>query len=172
MLFLILVGFLALLFALQTTWLDLFSFAGVTPDLALVFVVYCGIHLQRNAGMGMGMAVGFLQDCLSGDLLGINTLSKGLTGFFFCTLKDKILVQGIVPISFFLIVASLFDGFIFYMVHSILLEGEVIANFWFPNIFIYVIYNAVAGLVLFSVFDVFKKWIMKKIPNQVLRPTL
>ncbi len=172
MLFFILIAYLITLFAIQTTWLDLFSFAGVTPDLALIFVVYCGINLQKNAGVGMGLAVGFIQDCLSGGLLGVNTLSKSLIGFFFSTLKDKIIVEGVIPVVFFLVTSSLFDGFVYYAVLVTLLNGEVSPEFLFPHFFVYFVYNALAGLVLFYVFDINKKWIMKKFPNHILRPSL
>ena len=80
--------FFILLFSLQTTLLKSFSFSGVTPDLILIVVVYCGINFTKNSGMGLSVLVGFVQDCLSGGLLGVNTLSKGLVGIFFSTLKD------------------------------------------------------------------------------------
>ena len=94
MLLLILIIYLVLVFSIQTSILGLVSVAGVTPDLALIFVVYCGIHFQRNAGVGAGFLVGLLQDFLSGRLLGVNTLSKSLIGFFFSTLKQKLYVLG------------------------------------------------------------------------------
>ena len=80
------------LFSAQTTWLELFSFGGVTPDLALVWVVYCGVRYSRTVGVGAGVFIGLVQDSLSGGLLGVNTLSKGLIGYFFSTLKDKFFV--------------------------------------------------------------------------------
>ena len=158
-------------FAVQTTWLRHLSFAGVTPDLALIFVVYCGIHFKGRRGIGAGFVVGLLQDCLSGGLLGVNTLSKSLVGFFFSTLKDKIIVEGLVPICFFLFAASLLDGVIFNIVRVTLLKGQVTTGFLFPSLFIYGIYNALAGLILFYVLDLNRKWILRKFPNHFLRPS-
>ena len=103
-----------ILFSIQTTWLGLFSVGGVVPDLALIWVVYCGVRFPKNIGIGSGVATGILQDSLSGGLLGVNTLSKSFIGLFFSALKDKIFVEGVIPVAFFLILSSLFDGLVFY----------------------------------------------------------
>ena len=158
------------LFSVQTTLLDIFSLGGVTPDLALIFVVYCGVHFQRNGGVGAGVIIGFVQDCLSGGLLGINTLSKGLAGLFFSVLKDKIVVEGFVPISFFIFTVSLLDGMAYFIILSSLTTAQVKEGVLLFHMFVFGIYNSAAGLLLFYLLDKGRQWINHKIPNQVLRP--
>ena len=158
------------LFSVQTTFLEIFSLGGVTPDLALIFVVYCGVHFQRNGGIGAGVVIGFVQDCLSGGLLGINTLSKGLTGLFFSVLKDKIVVEGFIPISFFIFIASLLDGMAHFIISSSLTAAQIKEGVILFQIFIFGIYNSAAGLLMFYLLDKGRQWINHKIPNQILRP--
>ena len=158
------------LFSVQTALLDIFSLGGVTPDLALIFVVYCGVHFQRNGGIGAGVIIGFVQDCLSGGLLGINTLSKGLAGLFFSVLKDKIVVEGFVPISFFIFTVSLLDGMAYFIILSSLTTAQVKEGVLLFHMFVFGIYNSAAGLLLFYLLDKGRQWINHKIPNQVLRP--
>ncbi len=158
------------LFSVQTTLLDIFSLGGVTPDLALIFVVYCGVHFQRNGGIGAGVIIGLVQDCLSGGLLGINTLSKGLAGLFFSVLKDKIVVEGFIPISFFIFTASLLDGMIYFVISTSLTAAQAKEGILLIRMFAFGIYNSVAGLLLFYLLDKGRQWINHKIPNQVLRP--
>ena len=164
--FLVVIG----LFSVQITFLEIFSLGGVTPDLALIFAIYCGVHFQRNGGIGAGIIIGFVQDCLSGGLLGINTLSKGLAGLFFSVLKDKIVVEGFIPISFFLFTASLLDGMIYFIVLLSLTAAQVKAGILLFQMFVFGIYNSAAGLLLFYLLDKGRQWINHKIPNQVLRP--
>ncbi len=166
----ILFVFFLMVFSAQTVFLDLFSFGGVRPDLILILAVYCGIHFQGNAGIGMGCALGLVQDCLSGGLLGVNTLSKGLIGYFFSVLKNKIMVDGVIPISFFLALSSLFDAMLFSLVWTLLLKGDSSNSYLFSKIFIYAGYNALIGPILFFVCNRGKKWITHKFPNQVFRP--
>jgi len=158
------------LLSVQTTLLDIFALGGVTPDLALIFVVYCGVHFQRNGGIGAGVIIGFVQDCLSGGLLGINTLSKGLAGLFFSVLKDKIVVEGFVPISFFIFTVSLLDGMAYFIILSSLTTAQVKEGVLLFHMFVFGIYNSAAGLLLFYLLDKGRQWINHKIPNQVLRP--
>ena len=158
------------LFSVQTTFLKIFSLGGVTPDLALIFAIYCGVHFQRNGGIGAGIIIGFVQDCLSGGLLGVNTLSKGLAGLFFSVLKDKIVVEGFIPISFFLFTASLLDGMIYFIILLSLTAAQVKAGILLFHMFVFGIYNSAAGLLLFYLLDKGRQWINHKIPNQVLRP--
>jgi rod shape-determining protein MreD len=160
---------LLILFSTQTTFLENFSIAGVTPDLILIFVVYCGINLRGSRGIGIGFAVGLIQDCLSGRLLGVNTLSKSLIALFFSALKDKIMVEGVLAIFLFTITASLLDGIIYYLVLITLFKGEVPGSFLFSSLPVYALYNGCVGPVLFYFLDANRKWVLRKLPNSYLR---
>ncbi len=153
------------LFSAQTTWLEIFSFGGVTPDLILVWVVYCGVRYSRSSGIGAGIALGLAQDSLSGGLLGVNTLSKSLIAYFFSTLKNKFYVEGMIPIGIFLIVSSIFDGLVFYFSMGTILKGEVASSFLYQSLPIYSIYNALIGPFMFVVLDKIDDWLQPKMSN-------
>ncbi|MFQ5451412.1 MAG: rod shape-determining protein MreD [Nitrospinaceae bacterium] len=169
MFFVIQILLILVLFSVQTTLLQFFSFAGVTPDLALIFVVFSAIQFRGNLGIGMGFMVGLIQDCLSGGLLGANTLSKSLVAFFFSTLKDKIIVEGFLPIFLFIITASLMDGLIGYLVLVTLLKGAIPGKFLISTLPVYAVYNALVGPVLFYILGGIRKWILDKFPNHYIR---
>jgi rod shape-determining protein MreD len=154
-----------ILFSIQTTWLSMFSIGGVVPDLALIWVVYCGVHCSRGMGIGTGIATGILQDSLSGGLLGVNTLSKSFIGFFFSALKDKFYVEGVIPVAFFLILSSLFDGLVFYFSMNTVLKGEVASSFLYQSLPAYSIYNGMVGPILFLVFNRLNNWLKSKMPD-------
>ncbi|MFQ5673451.1 MAG: rod shape-determining protein MreD [Nitrospinales bacterium] len=157
--------FLILLFAVQTTWLGLFSVAGVTPDLALIFALYCGIYFQGNTGVALAGATGFLQDCLSGGLLGVNMLSKSLIGLFISNLKDQLLLENIPTVCLLLALAAFFDGLVYYAVSAILLKGGMPEGFFLTSLPVFAVYNAVAGPLLFLVLNRIKKRFQRKNPT-------
>ena len=152
-----------ILFSVQTTWLGKFSIGGVIPDLVLIWVVYCGVNYSRTIGIGSGIVMGILQDSLSGGLLGLNTLSKSFIGFFFAALKDKFFVEGLVPVAFFLVASSLFDGLVFYFSMNTVLKGEVTSSFLYQSLPAYSIYNGIVGPVLFLLFNQFNNWLKSRI---------
>ena len=168
MIYLIFALVLFFLFSVQTTLLGMFSLAGVTPDLILIVAVYCGIHSKKNSGIWLAILVGFFQDCLSGGLLGVNSLSKGLAGLFFCALKDKIILEGTIPISFFVFVTSLVDSMIYFLAMTSLLGGQPKAGFFFSSVILFGIYNAVIAPFLFYMFDKGRKWVNLRFSSQAL----
>ena len=158
-----------ILLSIQTTLLGMFSIGGVVPDLALIWVVYCGVHCSRTMGIGSGIVMGILQDSLSGGLLGLNTLSKSFIGLFFVTLKDKFFIEGAIPVAFFLVIASLFDGLVFYFSMNTVLEGEVASSFLYQSLPAYSIYNGIVGPVLFLLFNQFNNWLKSKISDPYMK---
>ena len=159
-----------ILFSIQTTWLEMFSVGGVIPDLALIWVVYCCVHCSRAMGIGSGIVMGILQDSLSGGLLGVNTLSKSFIGFFFATLKDKFYVEGVIPIAFFLILSSLFDGLVFYFSMNTVLKGEVASSFLYQSLPVYCIYNGLVGPIIFLVLNGLNNWLKSKMRDPYMNP--
>jgi rod shape-determining protein MreD len=159
-----------ILFAIQTTWLGMFSIGGVDPDLALIWVVYCGVHCSRSMGIGSGVVTGILQDSLSGGLLGVNTLSKSFIGFFFAALKDKFYVEGVIPVAFFIVASSLFDGLVFYLSMNTVLKGEVASSFLYQSLPAYSIYNGIVGPILFLLLDQLNNWLKAKTSDPYMNP--
>jgi len=157
------------LFSAQTTWLNLFSFGGVTPDLALIWVVYCGVGCSHAGGIGAGIFIGLIQDSLSGGLFGVNTLSKGLIGYFFSTLKDKFFVEGAIPIGIFLIVSSVFDGLVYYLAMGTILKGDVASSFLYQSLPVFSLYNALMGPVMFLALDKIEKRLNSNKPSSFRR---
>jgi len=165
MVYAVLLIYFVLVFSFQTTLLDMFSVGGVTPDLALILALYFAIILRGDAGTVAGVAIGFIEDCFSGGLLGVNTLSKGIIGFVFTTLRKKIVVEGFVPIGIFLLGASIFDGLVFYLTSVFLFKAETSLAFLFPKLIIYALYNAAMGPPLFYVFNLNRKWLARRFPS-------
>ena len=159
-----------ILFSIQTTWLEMFSVGGVIPDLALIWVVYCCVHCSRAMGIGSGIVMGILQDSLSGGLLGVNTLSKSFIGFFFATLKDKFYAEGVIPIAFFVILSSLFDGLVFYFSMNTVLKGEVASSFLYQSLPVYSIYNGLVGPIIFLVLNGLNNWLKSKMRDPYMNP--
>ena len=153
-----------LLFAMQTSLLSHFSVGGATLDLALILSVYCGVLLRGDRGIWVGFSIGLVQDCLSGGLLGVNTLSKSIIGFTFSRLKDKLMVEGFVPISIILFAASFFDGLVYYLALITLLKAQIPFSFLFNTLPMYAMINALVGPILFFFLNWSAKRILRKFP--------
>jgi rod shape-determining protein MreD len=65
---------------------------GAGMDLTLMVVVYIAITRGKVAGMTTGLVLGYLQDALSGGILGVNGLSRILAGYTGGYLKNKFFI--------------------------------------------------------------------------------
>ncbi len=78
----VLYGLLLLgLVPVQTTILDHVGIGGLRPDLVLVAAVLIGFTMGPFEGLLMGLALGFVQDFFSASQLGLNLVTKGVSGF-------------------------------------------------------------------------------------------
>ncbi len=164
MIFLVFIVVYIILFPLQTSLLSAFAVGGISLDLALILTVYCGVLLKGDRGIWAGFFIGLIQDILSGSLLGVNTLSKSVIGFTFSTLKDKLMVEGFVPVSVILLAASFFDGLVYYLCMTALLQAQIPFSFLFNTLPIYALYNALVGPILFFLINRIKNMILRKFP--------
>ena len=67
---------------------------GLEPDVALIVAVFGGFMYPPVAAVALGFGAGLLQDTLSGGLIGVGALSKGLTGLLWARLWRQVIGDG------------------------------------------------------------------------------
>lgn len=72
---------LVVFFLLQAVLSDALTFGKIGPDFPLLIVAYFAIFRGALAGSIFGFAAGLLQDLFNPSFLGLNALTKSLTGF-------------------------------------------------------------------------------------------
>jgi rod shape-determining protein MreD len=87
---------------------------GLEPDIALLAALHAGSTYAPGGAAALGFAAGLLQETLAGGMLGVEALSKGLTGLIWTRLWQQ--VMGDAPWRQVPLLAALtvFDGAIFY----------------------------------------------------------
>jgi len=74
------------------------------------------------------------------------------------------MVIGFVPISVILLAASFFDGLVYYLIATTLLEARIPFSFLFSTIPTYAMYNALVGPILFFFINWSKQWVLRRFP--------
>jgi rod shape-determining protein MreD len=87
---------------------------GLEPDMALLIAVYGGSIYAPGAAAALGFVAGLLQETLAGGMLGVEAISKGLTGLVWTRLWQQAI--GDSPWLQLPLLAGLtvFDGAIFF----------------------------------------------------------
>ncbi|HHX95545.1 MAG TPA: rod shape-determining protein MreD [Clostridia bacterium] len=84
---------------LQSTIFHYLKIGGVKPDLLLIIVVLSAVLNGRRTGAAVGFAFGLLEDLLVGKYIGLQALTKMLTGYIIGHLERKIFSDNVlVPI--------------------------------------------------------------------------
>ncbi len=99
---------LVLFVVLQSTLLGKVAIYGVTPDFALILLVFLSNSSGSVKGQGLGFVSGLVQDLISSSPLGFNTLIRTAIGFIFGKLKGKLFLDSILLPVLFGVSATLF----------------------------------------------------------------
>ena len=92
--FTILIFFLA--FVLQTTFLNTFAIAGVTPSLIVILLICYYFFNKEPAGIATAMVFAVLLDIAFGGLIGVTPLALVIVYFVVISLKANFNVENLV----------------------------------------------------------------------------
>ena len=149
--FLFLAAFLGIV--LRDTVFNGLSVAGGKPDFVLILVVFFAIFRGSVQGGLMGVALGLLEDLMTGRFIGINAICKGLLGYLVGVSERNLYKNNFfVPIAAILV--ATFLNTVFYYLFSVLIGGHVgleklilstipdaVYNMCFTPVFYAVFYN-------------------------------
>jgi rod shape-determining protein MreD len=88
---------------------------GLEPDLALMVAIHAGCVYPRSAAAALGFGAGLLQETLAGELIGVGTFSKGLTGLLWARLWRQVIGEAAVAQLPLLAVLTVMDGLAFFV---------------------------------------------------------
>ena len=148
---------LTLLFILlQTTVARYLAVAGISPDLALIWIIYLSLRRGQIAGTVAGFSTGLVLDLLSGNdgMLGLAALAKtagGFTAGYFFNENKTLQTLGSYRFILIIILVSLVHNLIYFV---IFLQGS--GSHWWEAILLYgipvALYTAAVGLIPTFVF--------------------
>jgi rod shape-determining protein MreD len=95
------------------------SLFDITPNFTVILACYAGIREGEVKGLFFGSLIGIIEDSLSGNLLGPNLLSKGLTGYLAAFLYGKIFVWTPVLGILTIMVFTAVDSFVVFTARSV-----------------------------------------------------
>ena len=149
--FLFLAAFLGIV--LRDTVFNGLSVAGGKPDFVLILVVFFAIFRGSVQGGLMGVALGLLEDLMTGRFIGINAICKGLLGYL-VGVSERNLYKNNFFVTIAAILVATFLNTVFYYLFSVLIGGHVgleklilstipdaVYNMCFSPVFYAVFYN-------------------------------
>ena len=115
--FVFLLAYLGLL--LQSTIFSQITIAGVKPDFVLILILFMAILEGPKRGVLFGYTLGFLEDIMTGRLIGVNALSKGITGFILGWFTKRTYRENLLVPIMGVFIGTIFNGLIFFIIGKI-----------------------------------------------------
>lgn len=103
-------GLLIITIAIQAVLLPIIFSQGAKPDLILIMVVACGLLAGREQAVGVGFFAGLLQDFASGNVFGLNVLSKMAIGYVSGMAERKVFKESILLPVLAIVIATFFNS--------------------------------------------------------------
>lgn len=136
-------------FILQTTLLQTFSIASVSPNLAVILTVSFALMRGKREGMFTGVFFGILMDIFYGPVLGFHTLILAYMGYLngYCY---RIFYDDDIKMPVLLIACSNFAYALIVYLFQFLFRGRISLLFYLKRIIIpEVIYTALITLIVY-----------------------
>ena len=151
--------FLLLTLILQSTLVPLVAINGIRPDLLLIIVVLSALLLGKETGACLGFFTGLLQDLVSGNIFGLNILSKLATGFLAGVMERKVFKENFFLPVLAVAVATAFNSLVMLLILYIFgFNIELLPAL--VNAFYILIYNAIVAIPIHQIGClVYKKWV-------------
>lgn len=138
--YLILLILLVISLLLQTTVLNSIAISGVKPDLVLIWVVFFSLFGGIYKGASFGFLAGLFEDLLLGRFIGMNALTKGLTGLLVGYIESKIFKENILVPVMVVLMASFVNESLFFIVGKAL-GFNINFSYWLTIVIPVAVYN-------------------------------
>ncbi|MBN2384111.1 rod shape-determining protein MreD [bacterium] len=132
----------------------------ILPNLPIILLVYISLYSGPERGTIVGFMLGFFEDSLSSELMGINSLIKTALGFFLGISASKFVVSNrILQFTCIVLMTLLNDlsrEFLKAMLETSIIHGFLdILTFIFLKSFPEAMINGLLALLLFPIFERF-----------------
>ena len=141
---------------LQTTLVSYVAILRVKPDLLLMIVLYIGFKRGPLSGEISGFLSGFLEDIFSGNLIGINALSKTILGNLAGLGKDKLAFENLITQVVVTFLATSIYTFLVFLLKTFFLSQGIsfVATIKYGVVASF--YNAIISIFVFRLLDKLK----------------
>lgn len=122
----------------------------ISPDFLLLLVAYFAIHRRPTQGAVTGFLIGLFQDLFNPGLLGLNALTKSVTGYGLAVAGSKYERESAVFLLMLFAVAAAAHDFLYLLFFTRLELGRFII-LWFTVALPSALYTAVWGVLIHKV---------------------
>jgi len=139
-------------FVFQTTLLQYFSIFGVVPNTTLILIVLFSFFCSEKYGYYFGVAFGFIQDILFGNIIGISAVMYLTTALIVHEIKEYIFKDTLLSPVLLMILMSFYYHMGYWLISRLFGLDISLINIFKEFVLIEVLYNTVIAVILYKIF--------------------
>lgn len=138
-----------ILFFLQANVFEIFTIAGVMPNLFVIFVLIIGLSVNVIYGLGFGIFCGLVIDLIYGKSIGITAVMLCTIGYLGAYFDKNFSKENKLTIIIMVAVATAIFEIGYYGLNSIILNFDVEIWYFVKILLIEVLYNVLLTILLY-----------------------
>ncbi len=144
-----------LLLTFQTTFLGVFPWKSVRPDLLLILTLYLSLTYPAALGSILALGMGLVMDAFSGSGFGLYTLLRPLIFFAAKLYRERFYLEGYSARFLFVIVFSVLEGVLVLVTLQILnpVPASKLIPFFFSSLLLHSVPTGLFALPVFRLLD-------------------
>ncbi len=135
---------------LQSTVFGFYNIKGSLPDLVLVFVIFFSVINGAASGTVYGFLCGLLEDLYLGRFIGLNAISKALTGFLVGKLQGSFFRENFFVGGLAVACGTLMNAFILLILNRVAFASFHFDQQFYMGIVYQFIYNIILAAPLYG----------------------
>lgn len=144
----LIVAFLIIYF-LQVNIFNVFTIAGVRPNLFIVYVLFIGLFANQVAGISFGVVCGLILDLIYGKTIGVTAIMLCAIGYLGSYFDKNFSKENKLTIMLMVIGSTLVFEFGTYFINSIILDFRREYLYFIKIVVIEILYNVLLTIILY-----------------------
>ena len=142
------VAFLIIYF-LQVNIFNVFTIAGVRPNLFMVYVLFIGLFANQAAGISFGVVCGLILDLIYGKTIGVTAIMLCAIGYLGSYFDKNFSKENKLTIMLMVIGSTLVFELGTYFINSIILDFHREYLYFIKIVVIEILYNVLITIILY-----------------------
>ncbi len=144
----LIVAFLIIYF-LQVNIFNVFTIAGVSPNLFIVYILFIGLFANQFVGISFGVACGLILDLIYGKTIGVTAIMLCAIGYLGSYFDKNFSKENKLTIMFMVIGSTFVFEFGVYFINSIILDFNREYLYFIKIVVIEILYNVLLTIILY-----------------------
>lgn len=154
---LIIIGFI--IYFLQSNFFNIFTIAGVKPNLFIIYILFIGLFGNRVIGIAYGVVVGIFLDLLFNETIGTNLLGFVFVSIIAILFDKNFSKNSRITIMFMVFGTTLFFELVSYFISFVLYSINIDVVNFIKILIIEIIYNIILTIILYPLIQKFGYYI-------------